>query len=863
MYSLPIDAKGLAVTPDALADLTVQTSTPENGGTFPAGVNDLWHGGVHIAPVSGLPFHAAMPGTIVAARLGAEELDRYGSPNFLLLRHTWPPFAEDEGTPFYSAYVHLAPPAQTPASLKAIGRSADEAPWFTTVPQLRVTVPTLNVRGAPSPTAEIETQVSRGTQLPILDGPTDRNGFRWWTVDAPGIPYETYAAERRLDGDGQYAERVAPAIDADTLGTLQAGDVVALDRPVAAGTQLWWSGEFGFPPSEIVSGIPLGELFKRAPTLHWEVFSGAPVLGHEDGTGDGREVGAWKALEDQNDDYVLNPDEAGSLHDTMEQIWSESDATETIEADSFGDASPDDRLPFFIEEERLRRTAAKFRSEWDIQNEAMAMEGLQWWGEAVSAGVELPDSSKTWHYHPVGALEAIRPRFTVEGANTTLDGPVETMDDVAEKVIEAFGYSGDLSSLSESEFERVRSEIDFDRDSNTNLQVKVSNPAPEEAEEFAHVHFEQSKYGHVSLDGSNYFLGIFATSTGQNDPDLYEMLEGNNPTDGVPGRTPPASGDGGPENENRWSGEEAWFGDFEQDVWASITESEGSLQALNTYDTAFLSVGPVQQTAGRGEAKGELQGALSTLQANAPEVYWRHFGRFGLRPVDASLVDGAKKAHFELRGEKLDSGEKKEELRSFKWAHLFQRAMQNPTVRYWMMREGFERLRRIQNRAFMIQVPADNQEEPHEFDATIADIFSRDLSQALLLDTHVNQPGDIWSDDRGASIWLRTTEEKFQEWNITSADDLPLTEARELDLVAMLLQARIGEMSSPGKRAGWILGYTEIDLVEEIAKQSGFRREGMRQEGFIASSLREHINENAKHAWISTDLSEILTFNQE
>lgn len=370
-----------------------------------------------------------------------------------------------------------------------------------------------------------------------------------------------------------------------------------------------------------------------------------------------------------------------------------------------------------------------------------------------------------------------------------------------------------------SEFDNVRSEL-VDA-----VEINVAAPAPEDSEKFAEVAFTPSQWGHTSFNGDNYYLGIFATSTGQNDPGLYEMLEGNGPAQGIPSRTPPTPDEGGPDANDTWT-ENSWFGEFERSIWASITESEGTLQALNTWDSAFLSVGPIQQTAGTQDGKGELQGALHTLQAKAPDVYWRHFGRFGLQPVRPVLSQGAKKAHFELRGERLDSGDKKERLRQFKWPYLFQRAMQNATVRYWMMREGFERLRRIRNREMTLEVNRDDQEEPAQVETTIGDIFQRDLSQALVLDWHVNSPADVWAQHRPrhpdfnqqtGNNWLGSAEEAFAEWGIHTAEELPLTEDQERKLVADLLGARLGNMSDPDGRAIGILKYTENDEVQELA----------------------------------------------
>jgi hypothetical protein len=150
-----------------------------------------------------------------------------------------------------------------------------------------------------------------------------------------------------------------------------------------------------------------------------------------------------------------------------------------------------------------------------------------------------------------------------------------------------------------------------------------------------------------------------------------------------------------------------------------------------------------------------------------------------------------------LHGKPLESAGKKQ-LQQFKWVDQLAGAFKDPKLQYWMMQEGFQRLRRIHNRTLTIQIPARDQEEPHEFDAVIAEIFSRDLSQALLFDTHINQPDDIWSTPRDPVPGSWMSRGNFM-MGLTSRDDLSHTENQELKLVALLTEARIGEMSDPAK----------------------------------------------------------------
>lgn len=88
-------AAELQVTRAALDRLYAhtETDTANKGGSYPVGLNTLWHGGVHLF-VDGAGVHACLDGQIVAARLrtpaleGGQRPEHYGSAAFILVRHT-------------------------------------------------------------------------------------------------------------------------------------------------------------------------------------------------------------------------------------------------------------------------------------------------------------------------------------------------------------------------------------------------------------------------------------------------------------------------------------------------------------------------------------------------------------------------------------------------------------------------------------------------------------------------------------------------------------------------------------------------------------------------------------------------------
>jgi hypothetical protein len=117
------------------------TEDAARGGTFPIGVNRIWHGGVHFEPpATNQKVYAAASGTIVAARLGGDDATEkdpeYGSQRFVLIRHCV--YMDQEADPaggrrvaytgdphyVFTLYMHLAPFANLTAA------DNNNPPWF-------------------------------------------------------------------------------------------------------------------------------------------------------------------------------------------------------------------------------------------------------------------------------------------------------------------------------------------------------------------------------------------------------------------------------------------------------------------------------------------------------------------------------------------------------------------------------------------------------------------------------------------------------------------------------------------------------------------------------------------------------------
>ncbi len=81
------------------------------GGYYPIGINQNWHGGIHLHGPRGREVHAMVDGVLVAARFGqgrtgSEHNTPLGSNNFVLLRHDIP-MPRTETLRVFSLFMHL------------------------------------------------------------------------------------------------------------------------------------------------------------------------------------------------------------------------------------------------------------------------------------------------------------------------------------------------------------------------------------------------------------------------------------------------------------------------------------------------------------------------------------------------------------------------------------------------------------------------------------------------------------------------------------------------------------------------------------------------------------------------------------
>ncbi|MGH7769125.1 MAG: hypothetical protein ACREQP_16890 [Candidatus Binatia bacterium] len=168
-------------------------------------------------------------------------------------------------------------------------------------------------------------------------------------------------------------------------------------------------------------------------------------------------------------------------------------------------------------------------------------------------------------------------------------------------------------------------------------------------------------------------------------------------------------------------------------VLHAVVQNEGSLDAVNAYDNAFISFGILQWTAGVGSDKGELAAFLNHLKGKRPAVFQKYFGIFGLDVV--GITGGSNSpagGHLALHGQGLDSSNKKEVLRQGDWIYRFWKAGQDPMVEQAEVEYALTRLN------IFYRNP-----EKKIMGRFVGDYVSSEVGVALLLDQHINRPGHV------------------------------------------------------------------------------------------------------------------------
>ena len=161
-------------------------------------------------------------------------------------------------------------------------------------------------------------------------------------------------------------------------------------------------------------------------------------------------------------------------------------------------------------------------------------------------------------------------------------------------------------------------------------------------------------------------------------------------------------------------------------VMLAVSENEGHLDGVNTWDNSFMTFGIFQWTLGVGNDPGELAALLRKLKNHDVKVFETCFGKYGLDVADAGPISG----YLSLNGRKLSSPIEKELLRTYEWAFHFGLAGQDKEVQSIEIQHALSRID--------VFYRSDHYKVKKYF---LSDLVKSEYGVGLLLDNHVNRPG--------------------------------------------------------------------------------------------------------------------------
>ncbi len=166
-------------------------------------------------------------------------------------------------------------------------------------------------------------------------------------------------------------------------------------------------------------------------------------------------------------------------------------------------------------------------------------------------------------------------------------------------------------------------------------------------------------------------------------------------------------------------------------VMLGVSENEGNLDAINTWDNAFMTFGMFQWTIGTKNSKGELPALFKKIKDADGDVFEEFYSRHG---IDVTPGTSDTHGHLVLNGQIINTAAEKLQFRKPNWCFFFWKAGQDPLVQAVSLKHAFSRI------GTFYRSPS-YQINGHD----VADIVTSEYGIALVLDNHVNRPAYIKS----------------------------------------------------------------------------------------------------------------------
>lgn len=160
-----------------------------------------------------------------------------------------------------------------------------------------------------------------------------------------------------------------------------------------------------------------------------------------------------------------------------------------------------------------------------------------------------------------------------------------------------------------------------------------------------------------------------------------------------------------------------------------VSANEGRLDAINSYDNAFLTFGMFQWTLGVEDYQGELPALLQRIQQMYPDAFEHYYGRYG---IEVNEVSG-NRGYLRLNGQRVDQPSEKAAFRSLLWAFRFWVSGLDSRVQFVQVLHAMSRLHQFKHH--ISYRPLDR--------FYIDELVTSEYGMCLLLDHHVNRPGHL------------------------------------------------------------------------------------------------------------------------
>ncbi|MDX1940767.1 MAG: peptidoglycan-binding domain-containing protein, partial [Saprospiraceae bacterium] len=125
-------------------------------------------------------------------------------------------------------------------------------------------------------------------------------------------------------------------------------------------------------------------------------------------------------------------------------------------------------------------------------------------------------------------------------------------------------------------------------------------------------------------------------------------------------------------------------------VMLAVSENEGNLDAINTWDNSFMTFGIFQWTLGSENASGELPALLKKIKEKEPQVFADYFALFG---IDVNTATDTTYGFINYKDAKVNTPATKDRFRFPIWAFRFWSAGQDDRVKAIQIEHALSRLK--------------------------------------------------------------------------------------------------------------------------------------------------------------------------